>query len=102
MIYRELEYGGEYSMEAARQDELYDMIIVDGRDRVNCIVRSIGALSDRGVMVLDDSERTDYLEGTAWLRGEGFRRLDFWGMAPGLLYKKCTSIFYRDHNCLGI
>lgn len=102
LIYTALEYGGEYSMTAARQEELYDIIIVDGRDRVNCIIRSINALTDRGILILDDSERTEYAEGTTWLRKNGFRQLDFWGMAPGLLYKKCTSIFYRDHNCLGI
>ena len=32
----------------------------------------------------------------------GFRELDFWGMAPIIRYNKCTAIYYRDRNCLGI
>ena len=33
---------------------------------------------------------------------DAYNELDFWGIAPGIFYNKCTSIFYKDNNCLGI
>jgi len=40
--------------------------------------------------------------GVIHLKQLGYNDLDFWGIAPGIFYKKCTSILYRDNNCLGI
>lgn len=102
LIFKELSYGGDYSGTAVDTGNRYDIVIVDGRDRVNCVRKSLPALKESGVLVLDDSERDEYLEGAAYLREKGFREIPFWGMAPGLLYRKCTSVFYRDGNCLGI
>ena len=38
--------------------------------------------------------------------GEGccdeLTELDICGIAPRIFYNKCTSIFYKDNNCLGI
>ncbi|WP_228850335.1 class I SAM-dependent methyltransferase [Aegicerativicinus sediminis] len=101
-IFRELEYGGKYSKTAVDTGRKFDMIIVDGRDRVNCMINSFPALTEKGVMVLDDSEREQYAKGVNHAMDNGFRRIDFWGISPGLFYKKCTSIFYRDKNILGI
>jgi hypothetical protein len=69
---------------------------------VNCIKQSIDSLSPAGVMVLDDSERDEYKEGIAFLRTKNFRSIEFWGIAPGIFFRKCTTVFYRDGNCLGI
>jgi hypothetical protein len=41
-------------------DEHFDFILVDGRARVDCIVRSIGKLKPGGILVLDNSERDRY------------------------------------------
>jgi hypothetical protein len=51
---------------------------------------------------LDDSERKEYKKGIEYLQQSGYRKIDFWGIAPGIFFNKCTSIFYRDKNCLGI
>ncbi len=100
--HEQLGNGDQYAMFAALRNNKFHMIVVDGRDRVNCIINSIASLTDDGVIVLDDSERESYTEGMNILRGSGFKRLDFWGVSPGLFYKKCTTVFYRDGNCLGI
>jgi hypothetical protein len=97
-----LDYGGEYSRFPLSLNKKYDIIIIDGRDRVNCIKVVIKCLKPEGVIVLDDSERPQYLEGIRFLLNEGFRKIDFWGISPGLFYKKCTTIFYTENNCLGI
>jgi len=91
-----------YEKKAAESGKQYNIIVVDGRRRVRCIINSISALCSDGVIVLDDSEREEYAEGVLFLRQHGFKRLDFWGIAPGMHDKKCTSVFYRTENCLGI
>ena len=100
--YCELEKGGGYSMFANNLGEKFDIVIIDGMDRVNCIKNSISCLSDSGVMILDDSERSEYISGVQFLTQNNFKKIDFWGISPGLFYKKCTTIFYRQNNCLGI
>lgn len=102
MIFTHLEKGGEYSRKAGLLGEKFDVIIVDGRDRVNCCRFSVNALSERGVLVLDDSERVIYDEARVFLKAQGFKELPFTGISPGLFYNKATSVFYKDNNCLGI
>ena len=100
--YEELVYGGDYSKFSNQVDKQFDIIVVDGRDRVNCLKESIDGLKKEGIVILDDSERKEYLEGIEYMIDNGYRRIDFWGISPGLFYKKCTSIFYKNENCLGI
>ncbi len=102
MIFTHLEKGGEYSKKAALLNEKFDLIIVDGRDRVNCCKNSVDALTPKGVLVLDDSEREIYEDARVFLIEKGFRELPFTGISPGLFYNKSTSIFYKTDNCLMI
>ena len=97
-----LDTDGAYAHAAGRQDERFDVIVIDGRDRVHCTKASLGALKTDGVIVFDNSDRTEYEEGYEFLRASGFRRLDFWGMGPINSYGWCTSVFYRSVNCFGI
>ena len=102
MIFCELEPGGEYSKKPANMGLKFDIIIVDGRDRVNCCLQSLAALSDKGVVVLDDSERENYTAAISFFKKEGFKELSFSGISPGLFYRKSTSVFYKAENCLDI
>lgn len=97
-----LEPGGAYSRRAVEHGGPFDIVVVDGRDRVNCAVSAVEALSPAGVIVWDDSERERYAEGQQALRRRGFRKLEFVGIGPMEPVKKETSIFYRPDNCLGI
>ena len=100
--YKKLLYDGEYSKFSNTLDKKFDIAIVDGRDRVNCMKNAIKDIKEEGVIVLDDSEREYYKDGIAFLLNQGFKRIDFWGISPGLFYKKNTTIFYKNNNCLGI
>jgi len=80
----------------------FSIILVDGVERVSCLKNNYTLLEDNGVMVLDDSEREEYLPGINFLVDKGFKKIDFWGLAPGVLNHKCTSIFYKVNNCLGL
>ncbi len=102
MIFCELQSNGEYSRKPSSLPVKFDIIIVDGRDRVNCCYNSISALSENGVVVLDDSERLKYNDAREFFENEGFKELSFSGISPGLFYKKATSVFYKPNNCLGI
>lgn len=80
----------------------WDIVVVDGRDRVNCIKQSLQALTATGIIVLDNSDRDEYKEGIELLKQQGFRQLRLRGLAPLITYITQTSIFYRDGNCLGL
>jgi hypothetical protein len=102
MIFCELTEDGDYCRTPLRLEKKFDIIIVDGRDRVNCCKQAVNAISKNGVIVLDDSERERYKEGKYFLKDKGFKELPFSGISPGLFYLKSTSIFYRSNNCLDI
>jgi precorrin-6B methylase 2 len=81
----------------------YDIIIVDGVDRNNCILNAVNALKEGGIIVIDNMELESHMQiATDNLTTHGFKRLDFWGMAPLLTSLSCTSIFYKTNNCLNI
>ncbi|MGC9457935.1 MAG: hypothetical protein ACP5DC_10500 [Halothiobacillaceae bacterium] len=102
MLYRKKDVNGHYCRSIRETGECYDVVIVDGRDRVNCVRQSLECLSDRGVLLLDDSERPDYEEAFEIARGMGFRVLDLKGLKPTKLKPARSSIFYRNDNCLGL
>lgn len=102
MIFCELQRDGEYAKKAALLGKKFDIIIVDGRDRVRCCRYSLEALTPTGVVVLDDSEREVYDPARIFLKEQGFKELSFSGISPGLFYEKATSVFYKADNCLGI
>jgi len=83
-------------------NQKYDIIIVDGIYRNDCIKISLKHLSEAGIIILDDSERDDYTEGIKVLLNNGFRQLDFSGIAPGIFFRKCTTVFYKNENCMNI
>jgi len=102
LVFKELEYDGDYSKEILNYSNRFDIIVIDGRDRVRCVKNSLNALKENGIIVWDDSNRKDYKDGYDFLKRNGFQRVDFWGMGPIVTIKFCTSIFYGEKNCLNI
>ena len=102
VIYRDVAENESYEKSCLEFNKSYDIIFVDGQKRNECISHGIKALSNNGIIILDDSERSEYRDGIKLLEENYFKRIDFWGIAPGILFKKCTTIFYKSHNCLGI
>jgi hypothetical protein len=51
---------GDYCRAIGETGDQYDVVIVDSRDRMNCLKQSISALTSRGVILLDDSQRRRY------------------------------------------
>ncbi len=94
LIYQPLDNGGKY--ENSVSGIMYDVIIIDGRQRKNCLKAAIPNLSENGIIVLDDSERDQYAMILDNMKERSFRRIDFWGIAPMYFHNKCTSVFYRS------
>ncbi|MEX0595958.1 MAG: FkbM family methyltransferase [Candidatus Paceibacterota bacterium] len=102
LVYKELNSNGEYAEFIKETGEKYDIVIVDGRDRVNCVKKSVGALSDRAVLVFDNSNVECYQEAMQFLKENNFKRIDFYGISPITTISTCTTVFYKENNCLGI
>jgi hypothetical protein len=98
----DLVYGGKYSNSTREHFDRFDIIVVDGRDRVNCIKNSIDSLKPTGIIILDNSDRRDYSDGIDYLYSKEFRRIEFIGFCPIVNLKTETSIFYRSNNVFGI
>lgn len=97
-----LEADGEYCRTPQRTDAKYEIVIVDGRDRVNCARQCLDTLTDDGVIVWDDSHRRRYRGGLDSLAEHGFRRLRFTGLGPIAPNAGETSVLYRPSNCFRI
>jgi hypothetical protein len=80
----------------------FDVVVIDGRDRVACVPHAIAALSSEGVVVFDNSNRPEYASGLRALAGAGFASVPFVGMAPSINEESETTVFYRRTNCLGL
>jgi len=77
----------------------YDVIVVDGLDRLRCAEISVDLVSEDGCIIVDNSDGYWGPEGEypimELMRARGFERVDFYGYAPGVLTAHCTSICYR-------
>lgn len=102
LIFRQQIENGNYSKAAADTSNKYHIIFDDGKDRVNSVKNSLNNLHENGVIILDDSEREEYNEIFTELKSLDFRFINFWGIAPTVLFKKCTTVFYRKNNCFDI
>lgn len=100
--YRHLDYNGRYCRTIENFDKKYHVISIDGRDRVNCIIRSLPFLLKSGVLILDNSERLSYSDGVKHLYEAGFRSITFQGLSPIKSEITTTAIFYRNENVFDI
>jgi hypothetical protein len=91
-----------YQKEILNYANAFDLIVLDGRQRVECCLNCLPALKKDGIIIWDNSDRVKYSEGYQFLKENGFRRLDFFGMGPISAHSWCTSVFYREQNCLAI
>ena len=81
-------------------EERFDVIIVDGLDRLICAKMSLPFLNEGGAVILDNSEGYWGRDGEypiiEFFRNHNFSRVDFYGYAPGVILPSCTSLFFKD------
>jgi hypothetical protein len=102
VVFKELNEEKLYQNEIKTENKRYDIVVVDGRKRNDCAMLAINYLTEKGIIILDNSERKDYQPTKDFLKNQGFKRLDFWGIPPIVATNNCTSVFYKEGNCLEI
>lgn len=100
IMHKLLEKNAEYENCCTVPGLKFEIIIIDGRKRVKAMISSVKSLAENGVIILDNSDRSKYEEGIQYLLQIGFKKVEFWGMCPMVGFKTCTSIFFRQSNCL--
>ncbi|AYV21213.1 SAM-dependent methyltransferase [Vibrio mediterranei] len=72
----------------------FDIITIDGAERMKCAHQAVGKLSEGGIIILDNS---DWYPNTCnFLRDKGFTQLDFNGFTPQNSFTSTTSVFFLD------
>lgn len=100
--YCEQDRDGHYCRSLAAPCVLFDVVVIDGRDRVNCVLQALSHLADGGVIILDDSSREKYRSAFEATHAAGYKALTITGLKPTGLGTDTTTIFYRPGNCLGL
>lgn len=79
----------------------FDVIVVDGLNRMTAAQKAIEHVSSEGFVILDNSEGHwggGGLHGFPiqdLFRSLGFMRVDFYGYTPGVVAPHCTSMFFK-------
>lgn len=88
--------GTEFLLEGRR----FDVIVIDGLDRLTCACRALDLLAPHGAVIFDNSDghwggRDGEYPVLDLFRENGYSRVDFYGHAPGVIVPHCTSLFFR-------
>lgn len=96
------ERGSQGYIGCCKRNRKWNVIVIDGRDRVNCAIEAVDSLRKDGVIIWDNSERKKYRPGFQMLVNRGFQALHFEGPGPLRKIPWRTTIFWRPDNCMGI
>lgn len=77
------------------QGKLFEIIVIDGKWRKQCVAVATHCLKDGGMIVLDNSDRMIEKECSRLLREQGFIQIDFSGFGPINNYCWSTSVFMK-------
>ncbi|WP_374456572.1 class I SAM-dependent methyltransferase [Nocardioides sp.] len=75
------------------QDDVFDVIVIDGRAREACLARAIGHLAPDGLVVFDNVDRRRYREALS--AQPGIEVLWTRGLTPSLPYPTRTALVRR-------
>ncbi len=63
-----------YSKTIQQQGRKFDFVVVDAKDRVNCLINAEQSLTDKDVMILDDSKGEGWHSVINHLHKKGFKK----------------------------
>ena len=75
----------------AAQEGMYDLIFIDGRERIRCLMWAWFHINRNGVILLHDSERPEYQSGI-----EQFDKLEEWGGTVVLKPKQSDKLEFGN------
>jgi hypothetical protein len=73
----------------------FDIIVIDGAVRYPCAQEALKNITDRGIIILDNTEW--YPETSKLLTSAGYTQIDFIGFPPINAFPSATSIFYKSN-----
>jgi hypothetical protein len=73
--------------------QLFDLIIIDGRCRENCLKASLAYLKPNGIIIFDNSNRKRYQKV---LLSFALRIQRYYGLVPGSPFKSETSLLFKS------
>ena len=91
-----------YSSKILEYENEFDILIIDGRERVQCAKNCIKSLKKDGIIIFDNSDRLKYQEAYDFLEKNQFKKLEFKGVGPIGHIEWKTTIYYREDNCFEI
>lgn len=86
----------KYATTIALTNTKFDIIVIDGMARRLCAHIAPSFLNEGGLIVFDNSNRSDYSEAYSILGDYGFSNIPFWGLVPGADFMTCTSVFTKS------
>ena len=72
------ELTNNYAGSITKYHDRFDVVVIDGRERVRCAVNSLGALKPHGVIIWDNTQREKYQPGFDFLKTLVFEESIFW------------------------
>jgi hypothetical protein len=72
-------------------DSYFDLILVDGRARGGCLKMAMTKIKQGGIILLDNSEREEYLSALNYFVKPGWKIQHFWGPGPSAIW----PVFWR-------
>lgn len=76
------------------EEKRFDIVVIDGAYREEMIEIAVLYLTHDGAIICDNSD--SYRCFFESFKGRGFQRVDFYGAAPGVVLRECTSIFFKE------
>ncbi|SMP18047.1 hypothetical protein [Halobellus salinus] len=80
----------------------FDIVVIDGKYRNECVKKAVQNLNSEGIILLDDTYRDQNKKIVDDLTGGEFKEIFFQGIGPVTSNIQKTSIIYRRNNCLDI
>ena len=90
----------EYLMSLPLSGQNYDLIIVDGMNRVLSGIIAAERLNTNGMIILDNSDRPMYFLLKQYLSECDFQEIPFVGPGPFNQYTWCTSVFVQNIDAI--
>ena len=78
----------------------FDVAVLGGEDLDGCAKATLGHVRDTGLVIVENSDRQACAVAIETFAALGWRRIDFWGLLPGYLFRGCTTVLFKDERYL--
>lgn len=74
----------------------FDLIVVDGSHRSDCLNLAAKFIKSDGIILLDNSDDHNLSDSILDLDSKGFYSISFSGLIPSYAYKNVSTVFFQD------